>query len=308
MAKPMLVTLPFVLLLLDYWPLERFSTKRSLPRLLIEKIPLFAIVLASCIVTFIAQKETGAMRSTEEYSFPVRLANASISYLQYIIKMVWPARLAFFYPHPGQNVSILYAVISAVLLVAATILVFRFAKNHRYLVTGWFWYLGTLVPVIGFVQVGQQAMADRYTYITLTGLFIIIAWGVPELLGKWPHRKTVLWAFSLIVLFALAISAHLQQRYWKDAITLCQHALKVTNDNYQAHYVMAEALLLDQGRIEEAIWHNAEAVRIKPDYIEALNGLGLALLYAGRIDEAIGYFERTLEVNSRVVGAYLNLS
>ena len=164
MAKPMLVTLPFVLLLLDYWPLDRLSPKRrkagskySLSYLLIEKVPLFAMVLASCIVTFICQKKGGAMHAGENYSFPIRLANASISYLQYIIKMIWPARLAVFYPHPGQNVSILYAVISAALLLAVTILILRFATNRRYLVTGWFWYLGTLVPVIGLVQVGAQA-------------------------------------------------------------------------------------------------------------------------------------------------------
>ena len=187
MSKPMLVTLPFVLLLLDYWPLSRLSqkhgkagTKCSLSYLLIEKIPLFAIVLASCIVTFIVQEKGGAMPTTKNYDFFIRLANASISYLQYIIKMIWPARLAMFYPHPGQNVSILYAVISAALLLAVTILILRFAANRRYLVTGWFWYLGTLVPVIGLVQVGDQAFADRYSYVTLTGLFIIIAWGLPN--------------------------------------------------------------------------------------------------------------------------------
>ncbi len=314
MAKPMLVTLPFVLLLLDYWPLDRLSPKRqkagskySLAYLLIEKIPLFAMTLAACIVTFICQKKGGAMYEGENYGLLICLANASTSYLRYITKMIWPARLAMFYPHPGQNVSILYAIISVAILLVVTILVLRFAKNHRYLVTGWFWYLGTLVPVIGLVQVGEQALADRYSYITLTGLFIIITWGLPELLGKWPHRKTVLWASSLIVLSALAVCTYFQQRHWKDSITLCQHALKVTNDNYLAHYAMTE-MLLDQGRIEEAIWHNTEAIRIKPDYVDALNNLGLALLYAGRIDEAIGYFERTLKVNSRAIEAYLNLS
>jgi tetratricopeptide (TPR) repeat protein len=306
MAKPMLVTLPFVLLLLDYWPLERFSAKRVLPYLLIEKVPLFAMTLASCAATFIFQKKSGAMPTGENYNLSVRLANAFISYTQYIIKMIWPTRLAFFYPHPGRNVSILYAAISAIFLLAITVLVLRFAKDHRYLVTGWFWYLGTLVPVIGLVQVGEQALADRYSYITLTGLFIIIAWGLPDLLAKWPHRKIALWVSSLIVLFALAIQAHLQQRYWKNSITLCEHALKVTENNYRAHFGMTETLR-KQGRIEEAIWHNTEAIRIRPAFLEAINGLGLALYKAGRIDEAIGCYKRALEISPRTVEVHVNL-
>jgi Flp pilus assembly protein TadD len=318
MAKPMLVTLPFVLLLLDYWPLERLSpvispkckkagSKYSLPYLLIEKVPLFAMALASCIVTFTVQKKGGAMSEGENYSLLIRLANAFISYVRYIIKMVWPARLAMFYPHPGWNVSILYAVISAAVLLAVTILIFRFAKDRRYLVAGWLWYLGTLVPVIGLVQVGDQALSDRYSYSTLTGLFIIIAWGLSELLGKWPHRKIALWTSSLVVLSALATRTYLQQRYWENTITLCEHALKVTENNYKAHFCMTN-ILLEQGCIEEAIWHNTEAVRIKPDFIEALNGLGVALDRAGRIDEAIYYYKRALELNSSVVEARLNLA
>ncbi|MGB8225394.1 MAG: tetratricopeptide repeat protein [Sedimentisphaerales bacterium] len=307
LSKPMVVTLPFVLLLLDYWPLERFNTKRSLS-LLIEKIPLFIMVLALSIITFIVQKEGGAMRpATEDYTIPVRLANASISYIQYIIKMIWPARLAFFYPHPGRNVSIPYAVISAVILLTVTILVLRFAGRRRYLVTGWFWYLGTLLPVIGLVQVGEQAMADRYSYITLTGLFIIIGWGLPEMLEKSPQRKTVLWVLSLIVLFVLGVCTYCQERYWKNTITLCEHALKVTKDNYTAHYCMTEALL-EQGRIKEAIRHNSEAVRIKPRCVAALNGLGLTLYKAGRTDDAIYYYRKAIEINPRLVEIHLNLA
>lgn len=308
LSKPMIITLPFVLLLLDYWPLERFITRRSLPHLLIEKIPLFAMVFASSIVTFIVQQKGGAIRREVSYGFLIRLANASVSYLWYIIKMVWPARLAFFYPHPRQSVSILYAVISAGILLVVTVTVLKFAKNHRYIITGWFWYLGTLVPVIGLVQVGHQAAADRYSYITLTGLFIIIAWGLPALLAKWPYRRRrmVLWTASLIVLSALAVCTYLQQRYWKDSITLCERALKVTDDNYQAHFCMME-MLLEQGRVEEAIRHSAEAVRIKPDYVEALNALGLSYYCAGKIDEAVGWYRKTLEVDPCAIEAYLNL-
>jgi tetratricopeptide (TPR) repeat protein len=302
MAKSMLVTLPFVLLLLDYWPLDRLSPKRqkagskySLAYLLIEKIPLFAMTLAACIVTFICQKKGGTMYTTEELGLLIRLANASISYLQYITRMIWPARLAMFYPHPGRNVSILDAVISVAILLAVTILILRFAKGRRYLVTGWLWYLGTLVPVIGLVQVGEQALADRYSYITLTGLFIIIAWGLPELLRKWPHRKTALWVSSLIVLSTLAVLAHLQQQYWKDSIALCEHALKVTDNNYEAHFCMTD-MLLKQGRIEEAIWHSTEAVRIRPGYFKAQVSLGHALRKAGRLDEAIRAYRKSLRM------------
>jgi tetratricopeptide (TPR) repeat protein len=305
MSKPMLVSLPFVLLLLDYWPFERFGQRRRI-LLVMEKIPLFIMVLASCIVTFIVQRKAGAMTEGENYSLLVRLANASISYLQYIIKMVWPVRLAMFYPHPGRNVSFLYAAVSAVLLSAVTILVLRFSKNRKYLVTGWFWYLGTLVPVIGIVQVGYHAFSDRYSYITLTGLFIIVGWGLPELLEKLRYRKIILWTSSLIVLATLATCSYFQQQYWKNSITLCQHALAVTDNNYQAHFCMTE-MLCEQGRIEEAIQHNTEAVRIKPDFVEALNGLGNALYIAGRTEDAIRCYERALEIRPGLAQAHANI-
>jgi protein O-mannosyl-transferase len=309
MSKPMLVTLPFVLLLLDYWPLERFPAKRSLSYLLIEKVPLFMMVLASCIVTFIAQKKGGAVHTIENSSISVRLVNAVTSYVQYIIKMIWPDRLAMFYPLHSRNVSILYVVyvvISAAAVLAVTILVLRFAKSRRYLVTGWFWYLGTLVPVIGLVQVGDQAMADRYSYITLTGLFIIIAWGLPDLLAKWQYKKIVLTLSSLLIILTMSIYAHFQLRYWRNGLTLFQHALDVTKDNYEAHFCIAGSLR-EQGKLDETIYHCSEAVRIKPDYVEAINNLGLALRQAGRIDEAIHCYKRALEIDPRAVEAYINL-
>ena len=313
MSKPMLVTLPFVLLLLDYWPLDRLSPKRgkagskySLSYLLIEKAPLFAMALASCMTTFIVQKKGGAME-WEHYGLPIRLANASISYLQYISKMIWPARLASFYPHPNQNVSILYAVISAVFLLAVTILIFRFAKERRYLVVGWLWYLGTLVPVIGLIQVGAQAMADRYTYITLTGLFIIIAWGLPDLLAKWQYKKIALILSALLVILALSICTHFQLCHWQNSITLFQHDLDVTKDNYAAHFGIAGPLR-KQGKLNETIYHCLEAIRIKPKYSKALDCLGIALCEAGRIDEAIPYYKKALEIDPHFADARANLA
>jgi Flp pilus assembly protein TadD len=281
MAKPMVVTLPFVLLLLDYWPLERKVSRR----LLVEKIPFIILSAVSSVITFIVQQSGGAISPLTGISIKMRICNALISYVQYIGKMVWPRHLAFFYPYPVENVSILFTVASAALLTAATILVLRFAKKHQYLFTGWFWYLGTLVPVIGIVQVGDQAMADRYTYITLTGLFIIIAWGLPEFIKKWPHRKIVLWSSSLIVLSALTICTFFQLQYWKDDISLCQHALAVTKDNYHAHFCMSK-MLMEQGRNEEAVLHCSEAIRIKPNDLSAQIGLTSALLAVGRLDQA----------------------
>jgi Flp pilus assembly protein TadD len=318
MAKPTLVTLPFVLLLLDYWPLDRIqfagqtrkktrpSRKLSPATLVVEKIPLFVIVLASSITTFIVQQRAGAMRQTENFTLTVRVANASISYLTYVTKMIWPSRLAMFYPHPGNSVSISYAAFSVVVLVIITIGVLRYARSRRYLPVGWFWYVGTLVPMIGLVQVGSQAMSDRYSYLPLTGLFIIFAWGLPELLAKWQYRKHALRASAMIALVALSICAHSQQRYWKNSITLCEHALDVTKNNYKAHSCMVESLR-EQGRFEEAIWHASEAVRIKPDYLEALNSLGLSLDDAGRIDEAIMCYRRALKINPKLAAAHVNL-
>jgi Flp pilus assembly protein TadD len=313
MSKPVVVTLPFVLLLLDYWPLERFSLgrtkaggKSSLHSLLIEKIPLFAMALVSCVITFLHQKKIGAMNVGQEWGFFVRITNVPISYLQYIIKMIWPSRLAFFYPHPGFSISVPYAAMSAVLLVVATILVFQFASKHRYLLTGWLWFLGTLVPVIGIIQVGDQAFADRYSYITLTGLFIIATWGVPELLGKWQYGKTFLWVSSLVVLSVLAVCAYIQQRYWKDGLTLCRRAIEVTEDNFKAHFFMARMLFLQDDN-EQVIEHCRETVRVKPNFVDAHNLLGTALSKTGKVDEAIECYEDALEISPDFGPAHANL-
>jgi protein O-mannosyl-transferase len=299
MAKPMLVSLPFVLLLLDYWPLNRIKSKQSLLPLLIEKFPLFVMVIASSVITYLVQIKGGAVTKFAVLPLKFRILNAFVSYMEYIEKMIWPVRLVYFYPHPGPNISVLYAFVSAVLLLAVTVLILRFAKNHRYLATGWFWYLGTLIPVIGIVQVGVQSMADRYSYITLTGLFVIIAWGLPELFGR---RKVLLAALSVTVLAALSICTYIQLQYWKSSLPLFQHALEVNDNNkgadnnYKAHLCLADVLLKD-GRIDEAIYHNLEAVRIRPDFIETHNDLGNNLYKTGRVDAAIGSYRLALEIN-----------
>jgi tetratricopeptide (TPR) repeat protein len=307
MAKPMLVTLPFVFLLLDYWPLDRIGRFqwRTLYRLVLEKIPLIVLSAALSVIAFLAQPSGGAVTQLAKFGLNIRIYNALISYVKYIEKMIWPSRLTVFYPLIGQNVSVLYVAVSAAVLLAVTILILRFAKNHRYLFTGWFWYLGTLVPVIGLIQVGDHAMADRYSYITLTGLFIIIAWGMPELLAGWRYKKIILILSTLLIILAVSICTRFQLRYWRNGQTLFQHALNVTNNNYIAHYCIAD-LLVSQGRLDEAIYHYSQAIRILPDYVDALNGLGVVFYKTGRIDEAIDYYKEALEINRRNVEVYSN--
>ncbi len=268
MAKPMLVTLPFVLLLLDYWPLQRLEQKelpqevlkplsrdkkkgKSTPPpvkapvqpvgrwplirpLLTEKIPLFVLAVLSSIVTYLAQYHGGAVGSLEVLPLGARIANAFVSYTAYMVKTLWPTNLAVFYPHPGSWP--LWQVLgSVVLLLAITALVIRGAKKRPYAAVGWLWYVGTLVPVTGLVQVGSHAMADRYTYIPLVGLFIIVAWGVPELLKKWPYRKEALIALSALCLLCLFLVTWRQVGYWRNSIALYDHALEVIGRNQ--HYL-----------------------------------------------------------------------
>jgi tetratricopeptide (TPR) repeat protein len=307
MAKPMLVTLPFVLMLLDYWPLNRFlNSKFSILNSIIEKIPLFALSAVSSVIVFITQRAGEALTSAVAVPLKHRIINALISYVTYIEKMFWPSRLAVFYPYFPSKLTIWSGVAPLLLLVAMSGLVLWLAKRHRYMVTGWFWYLGTLVPVIGLVQVGSYARADRFTYITLTGLFIIVAWGVGELSAKWPHRKIILWPASMIVLSVLAICAYLQTGYWKDDITLYQHAIEVTENNSLAHINIALPLF-EQGRVDEAVRHITEAVRIAPKSRQALNAAGFYLYIAGRIDEAAVYYERILEIDPTDPDAHANL-
>jgi tetratricopeptide (TPR) repeat protein len=296
MAKPMLVTIPFVLLLLDYWPLARVPSERqAIYHLIQEKIPFFVLSAILSVITFLVQRSSGTVAELVRLPLKIRIFNALVSYVEYIGKMRWPAHLAVFYPHPDQSISILYAIISAVLLLATTIFILRCAKNRRYLVTGWLWYLGTLVPVIGIVQVGNQALADRYTYITLTGLFIIIAWGLPDLLAGWRYKKIALTLSALLIILAMSVCTYFQLRHWQNSLTLFQHALDVTEDNYIAHCGIAGPLR-EQGRLDEAIYHCSEAVRLIPDYLDARINLAHALYDAGRLDESVKECRKYLQM------------
>lgn len=307
MSKPMVVTLPFVLLLLDYWPLHRFDSKDKFSGLFVEKIPLFAFSAVSSIITFLAQRHGGAVRLEENIGFPVHLANAAISYVQYIFKMFWPARLAIFYPHPAQNISYFYAVLSACFLLAITIFVIRFARNNKYLFTGWFWFIGTLVPVIGLVQAGGQANADRYTYIPLTGLSIIIAWGLPKLFSAMVRRKIILAALMTVAIVAMGLLSARQTRYWKNSITLYLHAIDVTKNNYLALNNCGVAYS-DIGRYQDSLKFFKEALKIKPAYADAVNNIGFAYSRLGCPQKAINAFKHAIKIKSAYAIAYFNLA
>ncbi len=296
MAKPMLVTLPFVLLLLDYWPLERLKgDSKQIISLIREKLPLFVLSIVFCAVTYLVQQSKGAVRFTEALSFQVRLCNALVSYSSYIGKMIWPSGLAIFYPYPIK-ILIWMTVISTGLLIVISVSVFLLRKK-RWLVVGWLWYLGTLVPVIGLVQVGAQGRADRYTYVPLIGLFIIVAWGVGRLSEKLRRQKGA-FVFSICMLTALAVCARRQVGYWKDNVTLFGRAAAVTERNYLAHNHLGLAYA-KRNQLDKAIEEHRRAVSIKPNYAEAENNLGMELALKGSYAEAIEHYKKALRIEPR---------
>ena len=301
LAKPMLVTLPFVLLLLDYWPLDRLTRHT-----IFEKLPFFVLSAISSVVTFFAQRSAGAVAHIDLLPLGMRLANAPVSYVKYIVKMFWPARLAVLYPYSGERLSAWLVLTSVLVLLAATILVVRLASKHRYLPVGWFWYLGTLVPVIGLVQVGSQAMADRYTYLPLTGIFIIVTWGVIELSARLKYQKLILGAAATVVIAALLVCTRIQTGYWRNSVTLLERTLAVTTGNNLAHYNLGRAFQ-SQGEIDKAIYQYRQAVKVKPDYAEAYNNLGAALESQKKFDEAVNCYRQTLKFKPGSADVYYNI-
>jgi len=315
MAKPMLVTLPFVLLLLDYWPLGRFKEKEDVDtarsikspniQLVLEKLPFFILSAVSSIVTYSVQQSWGAVKQT--YPFGQRIANAAVSYLAYIGKMLWPAKLAIFYPHPEDTLALWKISISVLLLIGISVLVIIMRKKHRYLPVGWFWFVVTLVPVIGLVQVGDQAMADRYMYIPLTGLSIMIVWGLGELTEKWKYRRIVLTAAMVTVLGILSLRTHTQQSYWKNSRTIFSHALEVTNDNYAAYYELA-GLFYKQGEVDKALQYYRQTLRIRPAATDVYENIAAVLVNEKRFDEAAAYYKKALDINPQLTNARRRLA
>jgi Flp pilus assembly protein TadD len=387
MAKPMLVTLPFVLLLLDVWPLNRLRAGESarvhgveaeeivikkdkgrkkrkagepdvkapvavtqavnksmqwsfLLPLVREKIPFFVLSAASSLITIYAQQQGAAVVSMERIPLFTRMANALMSYILYIGKAIWPRNLAVFYPYP--DAWPLWQIGGALLLLSGiTAMAVYFLKRLPAVAVGWFWYLGTLVPVIGILQVGMQAMADRYTYIPLIGLFIMAAWGAPELLKKWRPGKAALAAAAMLIVAGLAAFTWTQAGHWRDSVRLFSHALAVTKDNHLAHNNLGVALnaagekeraafhyaeavrlnpryssyhynyanhLVAQGRAEEAISHYTEAIRLEPDYFNAHNNLALARAARREFKEAAFHFREALRIRPGTAGVHYNLA
>ncbi len=303
MAKPQIITLPFVLLLWDYWPLRRMfggeqddGLKRSFSYLVVEKIPLFLLSMGSAIVTMRAQRAGGAVRSALEFSLPVRLENAIVSYARYVGKAFWPSRLAPLYPHPGNSLAGWQVAGAGLVLAAVTVAVLA-ARRERYLAVGWFWFLGTLVPMIGLVQVGEAAMADRYAYLPFIGLFLMVCWGVADFALRRKLPAKVLAVAAIGVLCALGVVAHIQLGYWGDNVTLWSHTVEVTGQNFVAQDNLGGALLL-RGNLDEAMPHFRMAAQINPqDPLSALN-IANYELQQGRVQPAIDLFQQVLRVTA----------
>ncbi|HZQ96733.1 MAG TPA: tetratricopeptide repeat protein [Candidatus Sulfotelmatobacter sp.] len=298
-AKPMAITLPFVLLLLDYWPLDRLLSKNessaTWARLVAEKVPLFALSAASAVITVQAQRAGGSVRGVAEFSLPVRFANAIHAYGMYLWKMLWPARLAPLYPHPGDSLSLWRVMIALVILLLVSVAVWKH-RSRRYLLTGWLWFLGTLVPVIGLVQVGEAAMADRYAYIPLIGIFVMIAFGAGDFTR---HTRVRFWPAlaASMVLAALALTTHRQIGYWRSNYELWTHTLAVTGNNFVAEDNLGGALILEN-KEEEAYPHFLAAARINPRDPMSHSNLGTYDQNHGRMREAAEQYEAAVNLTS----------
>jgi tetratricopeptide (TPR) repeat protein len=311
MSKPMLVTWPFVMLLLDYWPLRRFelptinSPLSTILRLVTEKIPFFVLAVAASVVTFMVQKHAGAVEAVENLPLGARSGNALISYCRYLGKLFWPTDLAVYYPHPGQWPPG-KVLLAGGLVLGLSVLLFVMRRRAPFLLMGWLWFVGTLVPAIGLVQVGSHAMADRYTYIPSLGVLILASWGAYELTRRWHYGVMALSvAGSAAIVLCLALTRQ-QLGHWQDSGTLFRHALAVTENNQIAHKAFGDALD-EQGQTEEAIRQYQEALRLKPGYADAHNNLANALLKQGRIDEAIRQFQEALRLKPDHANAHNNL-
>lgn len=314
MSKPMVITLPFVLLLLDYWPLGRIrggradATAAPLSKLVVEKLPLIALSAASAVITMQAQRAGGAMRSTAQFSLAVRLENAVMAYAMYLWKMIWPSHLSPIYPHPGDSLAGWQVGTSALVLLAMTAVALKF-RARRYLLTGWPWFLGTLVPVIGLVQVGDQAMADRYAYIPLVGIFIMIAWGIADLADSKQIGLVVRVIPAACVLLALSFATNRQLGYWSSNYDLWTHAVAVTGRNFIAQDNLGGALLW-LGKTDEAYLHFQAAAEINPLDPMSRSNLGAYLQEHGHMAEAIEKYNRVITLTSDsglLAATYANL-
>jgi len=319
MSKPMLVTLPFVLLLLDYWPLNRLRIQsedqikfKTLIRknsikisyLIGEKIPLFILSVISVYLTLYAAQHIGTMSSFGSLPLFDRFSNAVVSYALYIKKLFWPTDLAVFYPF--SDIPMWQFSIALLFIVGVTVFVCRYFRKYPYLFIGWFWYLGTMVPVIGIIQVGCSAMADRYAYVPMIGIFIMMAWGIPQILFRLRNGKIIaaFIASSFIVIITLA--TYQQVGIWKNDFTLSRDALRVDHKNYQAYCILGLAMA-DRGDYEAAIYYQYMALKYNPGFYPAYNYAGTIFQKMGRLDDAINCYKKALKVNNRLAEVNYNL-
>jgi tetratricopeptide (TPR) repeat protein len=309
MSKPMLVTWPFVMLLLDYWPLARLQLKtknsksRTLTALLLEKLPFFILSALSCVVTMVVQRR--AMTAVEGLPVAARAGNAVISYRRYLGKLFHPTALAVHYPHPGHW-PLAQVMLAGGAILGLSVLIWMQRRRFPYLLVGWLWFVGTLVPVIGLVQVGAQAMADRYTYLPSLGVIVLAVWGISDLARGWRQRGFVLSAASGAAILFCLVSTREQLGYWKESETLFRHALAVTRENWLAHINLGIALH-DNGQLDAALSQLQEAVRLKPNHADACSNLGVALDEKGQTDEAIRQLQKAIRLRPDHVDAHYNL-
>jgi tetratricopeptide (TPR) repeat protein len=311
---------------LDYWPLRRLkfrqersrneilektTAKRSeVLRLVFEKVPLFLLTMGSSILTFLLVKREFGVYSFDLLSLQARLTNAMVSYLEYLRKMLWPEKLAIFYPHPGNTLPAWQGILCGMVLVGITVVSIKLIRKAPYVAVGWFWYLGTLLPVIGIVQVGGVAMADRYAYIPLIGIFIIIAWGIPELIARWRYKEKVLSVSAGIIIFALLITTWKQVSHWKSSITIFKHAIRVTDKKHPSFSVVYNNLgiaLYAKGKNQEAIYHYQMAIKTNPAHAEAYYNLAIGLNAEKKKEEAIPYYKMAIRLNPNYTNAHYNL-
>jgi tetratricopeptide (TPR) repeat protein len=314
-AKPMMVTFPCALLLLDYWPLGRLNLfgfglqdtdkGKAWPRI-VEKAPLFAIALVDVTLTLLAQYQGGAIVSINRLPLGVRLSNALAAYAIYLGHALWPIGLVAFYPHWQSWQSSVQSLVQGAALGIATILLSYYGRRRGYLITGWFWYLGTLVPTLGLVQVGLQSMADRYTYIPLIGIFIMVAWSGAEVIDHWPAASAPIVIVTFAALIAGWSLTRSQVIHWHDSIALWDQCLAITSDNPVAHNNLGRALV-ETGSTDLAQKHFQEAVRLRPDYPEALNNLGSLAAQRGELQEAIAHYRAAIDAQPRFAQAHVNL-
>jgi Tfp pilus assembly protein PilF len=313
MSKATFVTVPLMLLLLDYWPLQRANDFRAWRRMIIEKIPLFALSAAASVATMFAQTVT--MASLEQLPLLPRLKNAAVSLIAYIRQMFWPTDLAVFYPHPHDQLNIWIVVAAAVLIIAITVVAILVRQKHPAVFVGWFWYLLLLVPVLGIVQVGLQARADRFTYLPHIGMTMLLTWTCADLTQQWRNRQVVLTSVATCAIAASTILAYQQTTYWRDSISLWEHALAVTSDNQTAHQNLAAALWT-KGRIAEshqhsraaAIAHARTTLKDYPYDVPTHNDLGVLLVQNGDVRAGIEQWEISLQIDPNDGNALNNLA